>query len=167
MEKYKTLKLVYCSSINDNNLRGKVLESFIKFNGLIEDYNETTQKYYFYYANIYALPEHKNKNTINYIFDNRKKYISLFKSIANPIKDIYNSIISKMDKKIKEFNISFLKNKENEKYSEIDLFIHIKKLLNNKYNIKYIYHILRFCPLKYINLFLIKTHLYIIISIQK
>ena len=150
MEKYKTLKLVYCSSINDNNLRDKVLESFIKFNGLIEDYNETTQKYYFYYANIYALPEHKNKNTINYIFDNRKKYISLFKSIANPIKDIYNSIISKMDKKIKEFNISFLKNKENEKYSEIDLFIHIKKLLNNKYNIKYIYHILRFCPLKYI-----------------
>ena len=36
------------------------------------------------------------------------------------------------------------------KYSEIDLFIHIKKLLNFKYNIKYIYHILRFCPLKYI-----------------
>ena len=64
MGKYKTLKLVYCSSINDNNLREQVLESFITFNGLIDEYNEKTQKYYFYYANIYTLPEYKNKNTI-------------------------------------------------------------------------------------------------------
>ena len=99
----------------------------MKFNGLIDEYNESTQKYYFYYVNIYTLPEHKNKNTINFIFNSKKKYISKFKSEKNEVKDIYKEIISKMDEKIKEFNISYLRNKENVKYSEIDLFIHIKK----------------------------------------
>ena len=59
-------------------------------------------------------------------------------------------IIILCQKLIKEFNISFLKDKVNKKYSEIDLFIHIKKILNNKYNIEYIYRVLRFCPLKYV-----------------
>ena len=149
-KKYNRLKLVYCSSINDNSIRDGVLETFIKFDGLIEEYNTSTQKYYFYYADIYTRPEHKNKKTINWIFNNRQKYISMFKSNEKSWEAIYKTITDKMDKKLEEFNVSSYKGRTTNKNSQVDLFVFIKKILDEEYNIKQIYSVLRYCPLKYV-----------------
>jgi hypothetical protein len=149
-KKYKSLKIVYCSSINDNNLRDEVLNSFIRYDGLIKEYNEDSQKFYFYYADIFIKIKNKNKNTINWLFDNRKKYISLFKSNNTIRKDIYDGIIKKINSKIEEFNISSNENQFNDKYSLSDLFIYLRKIFNVKFSIRYIFQVLRFCPLKYV-----------------
>ena len=37
MEEFPILKIVYCSTINDNKLRDEVLETFISLKGLLEN----------------------------------------------------------------------------------------------------------------------------------
>ena len=52
-------RLILCSSINDQEIRNKVIQTWIKFNGNNPpELNSETQEYYFYY---YKLYEHKNQ----------------------------------------------------------------------------------------------------------
>ena len=77
MAKYKKLKLIICSSINDNSIRDDLINSLQKNIGN-PHYNINNQNYLFYYGDLYK-KKSSNKNTINYLFDNRKKYTAFRK----------------------------------------------------------------------------------------
>jgi hypothetical protein len=69
------LKIVYCSSINDNETRDELMPTFIKYKGYISQLNEETQEYYFYYTELYISP--KSNDIIYLLFNNKIKYIDM------------------------------------------------------------------------------------------
>ena len=146
------LKVIYCASINDNELRDEVLHSFIRYNGLIKKYEESSQDFFFYYTELYK-PKIKNKNTINWLFNNKPKYISFFNNKFQNKDDIYKDIISRIEKKIIKFRASSLKTYQyDDSFSITDILIYLRNIFYVKFEKNYIYEVLKFCPLKYLKI---------------
>ena len=93
MENYKKLKVITCSSINNNLIRNEALENF-----QVPVYNITNQNCLFYYAELFKLKV-LNENSINYLFENKKKYIFLFRTEKKSKKNIFTEISNKIKKK--------------------------------------------------------------------
>ena len=149
------LKMVYCSSINENKMRIECLKTWKEFNYNPKILDTNNQKYYFYYVNIYSPPDFKDISIMENITSIKrfKKYITNCTTKEEKILTIKEHIIEKMTKFSSQAEISF------------DLMIsYIKRVLIKKYNNHELGDILRFCPLKYFeiiflenNSFLIKT----------
>ena len=150
MDKHKELKIVLCSSINDNINRDDFLNNLENFKGNPK-YNKENQDYLFYYGelinNIYY---DKNELSINYLFENRQKYIFLFRSKNKSQKEIFRDISNKIRNKINKFIISELNYKNTSfNYTFNDILIYMKSILNEKFHWSQIIDVLSACPLKY------------------
>ena len=158
MEKYNNLKIITCSSINDNTIRDEVLESLQNNNGNPK-YEKKTQNCLFYYGNLYEL-EASNQNSINYLFENKQKYLFLFrtKEKEKSKKTIFQEISDKITKKLEVFRVSRINSQEkvkNYNYSFDEILIYIKSLFDEEFEIQYLIEVLRMCPLKYIKIIFI------------
>ena len=60
-KKFNKIKIVYCSSINDKNIREECMKTWTIKGKNITILNEENQNYYFYYMNIYNFYKN-NKN---------------------------------------------------------------------------------------------------------
>lgn len=139
-------RIVYCSSINDNKCRDKVLKTWSVYKGNPEELNETTQKYYFYYYKLYS---HKKSTNLAYkLFHNKYKYIKKAEKDKD-LSSVYNKIIEKLQK-FQIHQIDKLKNLNNFNLSDILLFM--KYYINIKLNKSSLLEVISMIPLKYFNI---------------
>ena len=142
------LKIVYCSSINDNETRDELMPTFIKYKGYISQLNEETQEYYFYYTELYISP--KSNDIIYLLFNNKIKYIDMID------KKDYKKSFKKVDKKI-ENKLNKFKSYQDSKqiiiniYNLVDILIFLKDIVDNEndYSITNLLNLVSICPLKY------------------
>ena len=95
------LKVIYCSSINDNYMRDELIKTFIKYkgnpnSGLLSIDN---QNYFFYYTDLYS--PNKTKSLSYKLFKNKYNYSKLFNE--NNIKNSVQKINEKIDSKLSTF----------------------------------------------------------------
>ena len=159
---FENVKIILCSSINDNNLRTNVIET----NWLTKINNTNIFKFYYIENNLVNLEESlKDNNDLHNLmkdFDYSPKIVNKFKTTYNDcsennkqkfIKEILDFYINNIDNFYIERKIHIY-----EKYKIIVTYIENEELLN----IRQFIEILDFLPLKYIriikkdNLFLIK-----------
>jgi len=140
------IKLVFCGSINDNNMREECVKTWDKYNGnhpqILDSEN---QEYFFYYGKLYEKEIDKN-NKIERMFKGVTKYINYYKDID------LNNIIEKnrIDNKVEQNITEKIKIFISPKKISIDLaLINIKNMINKKYEITEITKIIQWCPLKY------------------
>ena len=149
------IKIVYCSSINENKIRIECLNTWNEFKYNPTILNAKNQKYYFYYINIYS-PSCFQENSIVENITNIKRFKKYTKNCITQeekLLKIKEHIIKKMEKFSSQVNTSF------------DFIIsYIKRIINKKYNNNELNEILEICPLKYFiiiflenNSFLIRT----------
>ena len=149
--KLKKLKLVFCSSINDRSIRDDVLINLEENNGN-PIYNEKTQNCLFYYGDLYHGKYNNKKEfkSINYLFDNKPKYIFLFKAEKKTQKEIFMSISNKIKEKMNTFRVSRLNPIQTpDNFTFNDIIIYMKSILNEKFYWSEINKVLSACPLKY------------------
>ena len=156
MKKIKELKMIICSTINDNSNRDDVINS-LESNIGKPQYDKNNQNCLFYYLELNK-KKSSNKNTINYLFDNKQKYIYFFKNKEKSKKLIFKEITEKITKKLESFRVSKINTKESHtNYTFNDILIYLNSLLNEKFENENLINVLRLCPLKYIkNIFKVK-----------
>jgi len=148
MTKYKRLKIIICSSINDNNIRDDVIIS-LENNIGNPKYDINNQNYLFYYGDLYKIKS-SNKNTINYLFGNKQKYISFFKNKEKSKKLVFQEITEKITEKLESFRVSKINTKESHtNYTFNDILIYLNSLFYEKFENENLIKVLRLCPLKY------------------
>ena len=151
MKKHKELKMIICSTINDNSNRDDVINS-LESNIGNPQYDKNNQNCLFYYLELYK-KKSSNKNTINYLFDNKQKYIYFFKNKEKSKKLIFKEITEKITKKLESFRVSKINTKESHtNYTFNDILIYLNSLLNEKFENENLINVLRLCPLKYIKI---------------
>ena len=154
MEQNKQLKIVYCFTINDNEIRDDVLYSLEKNGGN----NLYKEEYIFYFGELYKLKE-SGKNTINYLFGNKKKYISFFQNGKKSKGDIFKEISKRIRNKIESFRVSKLNNHEiSSNYTFNDVLIYLKSIFDLEFKYENLFNVLRYCPLKYIKIIFDDEH---------
>ena len=142
------LKVVYCSSINDNDMRDELIKTFIKYYGNPNSgiLSENNQDYYFYYTDLYS--PYKTKSLTYKLFKNKYNYSKLFdkKNINDSLKKINEKIISKL-----RIFKTYSNNKQiaNNNYSLSDILIFIKKILYQQQSMSLFLDIISICPFKY------------------
>ena len=103
------LQIVFCSSINENNIRNEIIKTIKKFNGNPKELNFETQYYYFYIDSLFEINFLKenyinNENIELYsLFNYSDKYIKKLISIKNQtnytkLNHIKNHILEKINK---------------------------------------------------------------------
>ena len=135
----KNIKIIYCSSINDNIIRDECLKTWNEY-GIPKYLNEDNQKYYFYYGEIYN-PEIKEDNPLKRKLKGITKYLNYFKQNL-PKNKIIEKIMTDITEKIKEFC----------KYKKFTLdlvLINIKNIINKRYENSKLNDIILYCPLKF------------------
>ena len=137
------LRIVFCSSINDEEIRDQVIKTWNEYKGNNpEELNLRTQEYYFYYYKLFS--RKKSKNLSYKLFYNKYKYIKKLEQDKN-IDNIYNKIIGKLKKfhehnnEIIRFNILNLS----------DVFIFLRKYINKTLDKSYFLQTITIIPLKY------------------
>ena len=134
------LRIVYCSSINDDIIRKQCLESWEI--GIGTTLKESNQIYYFYYGEIYEILLEDEK----YPFYKELKGISKYKKYCMDSdltkEEIKEKIIEKISKKLKEFC-------EIMNYSLGFLLMNLKNIINKKYKLDKLNEVMHYCPLKF------------------
>ena len=140
------LKVIYCSSINDKEMRDELIKSFIKYQGELEALSEDNQNYYFYYSDLYT-PKRSKKLTYK-LFKNKYSYSKLFDE--NNLSDSLNKINKKIISKLKIFKVhSQEKEITNYNYSLSDILLLLKKIIYKKQEMCSFINIISICPFKY------------------
>ena len=142
----RNLKIIYCSSINDNYMRDELMPTFIKFQNKIVILNEQTQDYYFYYAGLY---EQKESNNISYLlFNNKIKYVNMVDE--NKYEESLKVVDEKILNKLNEFK-QYQQSKEIliNNYNLVDILLFLKDILNEENSISNLLEILSICPFKF------------------
>ena len=143
-KKFNKIKIVYCSSINDKNIREECMKTWTIKGKNITILNEENQNYYFYYTNIYNFYKN-NKNQEDKIllqFSFMPKYIFKYKKNNKSSKKLFDEAKNKIDSKLNEYC----------KFNNIEkslLLFNIKYIMKNEINYDQFDTIIRFCPLKY------------------
>ena len=143
------IKLIYCSTINENNMRIECLNTWKKFNYNQKILDTNNQKYYFYYVNIYSPPDFKDVSNMENIISIKrfKKYIINCTPKEEKILKIKEHIIEKMTKFSSQAKISF------------DFMIsYLKRVVFKKYNNDKLDDILEICPLKYFEIIFLENN---------
>ena len=147
------LQIVFCSSINENNIRNEIIKTIKKFNGNPKELNFETQYYYFYIDSLFEINFLKenyinNENIELYsLFNYSDKYIKKLISIKNQtnytkLNHIKNHILEKINK---NYGLRSIINLES--------YIN-RELIYSEENLE----ILKSTPLKYYSLSLNKNH---------
>ena len=92
LNKQNNLKIVYCSSINDNETRDELMQTFVKFKGNLIHLDEKTQEYYFYYSDLFKMERSNDIKSL--LFNNKIKYIDMIDE------NDYEKSFQKIDEKI-------------------------------------------------------------------
>ena len=143
------LKLIYCSSINENKMRIECLKTWKEFNYNPRVLEPNNQKYYFYYVNIYSPPGFKDVSIMENIISIKrfKKHIINCTTKEEKILKIKEHIIEKMTKFSSQTKISF------------DYMIsYLKRVLIKIYDNDKLDDILELCPLKYFEIIFLENH---------
>ena len=148
------LKLILCSSINDNNIKDEVIKTLSENKGNPTSFTELTQKYYYYFTDLINIENIKEKyNNVNKEifaqFNFCDKYVNSLEK--DPSASQLNSITQKMYDKI---DVSFKKGFVDYKYILVNLQNYIKK--NIEYKEAELY--LKQTPLKYFKLILCENY---------
>ena len=147
--KGKSIKLILCSSINNNIIKDEVIKTLINNKGNPRTFKDFTQEYYYYFVDLINLDKIKerynnNKNKEIYeLFNFCYKYIKLINEVQseNKLNSIMEMIYNKIDSSFKKGFIDY-------KYILINLQNFIKK--NILYEESELY--LKQTPLKYFKL---------------
>jgi len=142
------LKVIYCSSINDNDMRDELIKTFIKYKGNPNSglLSVDNQDYYFYYTDLYLTK--KEKSLTYKLFRNKYNYSKLFdeKNIKSSIKKINE----KIDSKLSTFKTySYEKQITNNNYSLSDILLFMKNVLYHEQSMSQFLDIISICPFKY------------------
>ena len=142
----KNLKIVYCSSINDNEIRDNLMPTFKKMQSKSFFWNESTQDYYFYFIELYK--KNKSNDILYILFNNKVKYINMIKDHG------YEEGLKLVDKKIENKLIKFEKYRENsnmsnKNYNLADILLFLKVIINQNYPFNSMLEILSVVPLKF------------------
>ena len=146
--KNKKLKLVQCSSINDNKMRDLLIPTWEKFSSNPEELDSTNQNYYFYYFNLY-----NPKYTLfsQQLFGNRYKYMKILKkesSWSDRLNEITNKIVEKI-KKFKKYELEKHNNSDFFDYNLNDILLFLHKNINKELNKSKLLQTVSICPLKF------------------
>jgi hypothetical protein len=101
IKKFKKIKIILCSSINDKDIREECCKTWLKKGKKLYDLNEDNQEYYFYFKKIYNYKE-VNKKSLDPKFKMlgyMPKYINKFKNYKNE-----DSILNDVKKKDRKQN---------------------------------------------------------------
>ena len=142
LKKYKgNIKIVYCSSINDNKIRGECLTTWKECKSNPKKLNTKNQKYYFYYIDIYTPSGLKSYSIMENITSIKrfKKLITNESSNEEKILKIKGHITEKMTKFSSQVEMSF-----------DHMITYLKTIINKKYDNEKLDNIMKFCPLKYL-----------------
>lgn len=153
--KGKSIKLILCSSINNNIIKDEVIKTLIKNKGNPRTFKDITQEYYYYFVDLINLEQIKerynnNKNKEIYeLFNFCYKYIKLIneEKSENKLNSIMKMIYNKIDSSFKKEFIDY-------KYILIHLQNYIKKNINYEESELY----LKQTPLKYFKLILYENY---------
>lgn len=142
----KNLKIVYCSSINDNEIRNDLIPTFTKFKGQKFDLDVNSQNYYFYYFDLYK--QKKSNDILFILFNNNMRYIKIIQEKGFSSGKIV--VNDKINKKLKEFQ-QYQRNKDTiiNNYNLADILLFLKGIINEKHSLKNLLEIISCCPLKY------------------
>ena len=146
LNKTKNLRIVYCSSINDNEIRDNLMPSFKKMQNKSFSWNERTQDYYFYFIELYR--KNKSNDILYILFNNKVKYINMIKDHG------YEEGLKLVDKNIENKLIKFEKYRENinmsiKNYNLADILLFLKVIIDQKYPFNAMLEILSVVPLKF------------------
>ena len=155
------LKVIYCSSVNDKEMRDQLIETFIKFNGNPKSLSGETQEYYFYYEELYSPKKTKNLSYI--LFKDKYSYSKLLDE--NNLNDSLNNINNKIISKLKIFkDNSVRKEITNNNYNLSDILLLLKKIMYEKLEICQLINIISNCPFKYFIIEISSDNEYFMIS---
>ena len=147
ISKMSNIKIVYCSSINDKDIREECILSWKKNEKNISEFNEVTQNFYFYFDDIYT---YKQKNYNNNDYNNNilakfnyiPKYIKMYED--NKKDDI--SFINEAKNKIEEKVMDFCRKDKNKYY---DILVHLRYIIDVEYDFRQLSEVIDFCLLKF------------------
>ena len=135
----KNIKLVFCSSINDNSMKKECLSAWKKYGKTPSILTEDNQDKYFYYSNIYK--RKNNDNSLKGKLNGISKLIKLYDKNKSESENM-QLISEHIYKKIKEYN-------EPNKCSLDFALTNIKNIINNKYKLDKLEDAIKYCSLKY------------------
>ena len=153
------MKVIYCSSINNNEIR----EEILKNPDLNEIFlTEKNENYYFYYAKIYEI-KNNIQNPIFELFNNFPKYIFILqKNGEDKYFDTLKDISNKINTKIELFESNNLQKFISKGLNKSNYYSFLKKYMNIQIDINNYKEILFYFPMKYFILNLFQE--YIILS---
>ena len=143
----KNLKLVICSSINDNEIRDAYLPTLQNYYGNPPHLEHEFEDYYFYYSNLY---NPKYTTYTEELFGNRFKYIEIFQeslTISEGLTKVSNRIINKIEKFKKYEEQKFHKNCC--EFNLDDILIFLNNNMNKDIPRSQFNEIISICPLKF------------------
>ena len=142
----KNFKVIICSSINDNEMRDELIQTWYDNRGNPIELNEKTQDYVFYYSKLY-IPE-ASKTLSFLLFNNKLNYSKLFdeRNILNSLNKINDKITNKLKKFKKYVDKSEISNNI---FNINDILLFMKKIINIEHQISLLLNLVSSCPLKY------------------
>ena len=151
----KNMKVVYCSSINNDNIR----EEILKNPDLTEIYlTQNSENYYFYYPKIYDI-KIKDSNPLYEMFNYLPKYIFLLKQNGeNQYLETINTIKDKIYEKIENFESNNIQKFLSNNLNKSNYYSFLNKTQNTKISINDIKKIIGVFPLKYFIIEFDTTH---------
>ena len=143
----KNLKLVICSSINDNEIRDAFLPTLQNFYGNPPHLEHDSEDYYFYYFNLYN-PQYTTYE--QQLFGNRVKYIEILKeakTISGGLTKVSEEIIFKLKKCKKYEEAKYHKNCC--EFNLDDILIFLNNNMDRDIPRPQLNEIVSICPLKF------------------
>ena len=143
----KYLKLIQCSSINDNEIRDLFLPTWKTYLSNPPQLNYNTQKYYFYYYKLYIT----SYNTYSEkLFCKKYKYMNMLKE-QNTYQKNLDAISDKIIGKLRKFR-QYENSKNNFNFYDItldDILIFLHKNIKKDLDKAQLIHYVSICPLKF------------------
>ena len=112
--KFKSIKLILCSPINDNIIKEQVILTLTELKSNKPAFTRTTEKYYFYFADLVDIEKmsikcNDNDKEVFKLFNFRDEYIKLIKQekTENKLNSIAEIMYNKIDKSFKKGFIDY------------------------------------------------------------
>ena len=145
----KKLKVIKCSSINDNEIRDLLIPTWKKFFSNPPEFNAEYQIYYFYYSDLY----NPIYNTYSQqLFRNNHKYMKILEDNKSSISKGLEKISKEITDKIKKFKnyIDIIEKRDICDLKLDDILLFLNKNMNKKFAKHMFMDIVSICPLKFI-----------------
>ena len=149
----KNIKIVYCSCINNKNIRDECLRTWQTIFEFPEILNIEHQDYYFYYNELYQQNYNEQEPIISQI-NKVKRFKKLYDDNHLDFEKIYK-VTEHIKNKIKEFAI------QNDVSFDFVL-ANIRSILHKNYDITDIDLVMKYCPLKFFSVKFIDKETFII-----